>query len=82
MMRMINTDEVITPLERDILRSLGNLTSKFGVIVANGPTRQADMTEIVGLIHQLQRMVSSQALGRIFPNEYRLLGSVCGEKEE
>jgi len=77
-----NEKKLLTTNEQWILRNLGEICSRFGIVVAGGSTRQADMAEIVNLIHQLQRMVSSQALARVFPDEYRLLGSTCDEQKK
>lgn len=43
-------------------------------VVGDGPSREQDLQEITGLIHQLQRMILSQAAPRAYPNKYRLLG--------
>ena len=46
------------------------------VIGSNEVARNADMPELAMHIHDLQRMIMSQAACRAFPNQYRLLGEV------
>jgi hypothetical protein len=45
-------------------------------VVGNGPTRGADLNEIVDKVHQLQAGIMAQAAARAYPDEFRLLGGV------
>lgn len=55
----------------ELLGELWNLSCR---IVGNGPSRQADMSEIAQHIHVMQQSILSQAAARAYPELYRLLG--------
>ena len=71
----------LTDLEREVIRDTGALWNKLCHVVGNGPTRAADLNELVIHIHAIQQAVMSQAAGRTYPREFRLLGEVIkGDK--
>lgn len=43
-------------------------------VIADGPTRDADLGEFASHIHAIQHMIMSQPLARAFPDRFRLLG--------
>lgn len=52
------------------------------VFGSNTEARRADMPELAMHIHDLQRMVMSQAACRAFPHKYRLLGEMGSWHDE
>lgn len=65
----------LTAAEIEAVRLLGQFASLFVHIVADGPTRAADVAETFDKIHQLQHAVMAQAAARAHPELFRLLGS-------
>lgn len=65
----------LTELEHSTIDKLGTLWTDLCQIVQDGPTRDADLSELIVHVHALQQAVMSQAAGRIYPDRYRLLGS-------
>lgn len=65
----------LSGLERSTIEALGKLYNDFTQIVAIGPSREGDMAEIAFHVHALQRMIGAQAAARLYPNEFRKLGS-------
>ncbi len=72
---MVKQSELLTGKERELLSLLGRVADGFIDIVSTGVTREEDLRDAFAAIHVLQRMVASQCAGRVFPVEYRLLGS-------
>lgn len=70
--------QVLTDLEREVVRDAGALWNKICQVVGDGPTRDADLAELIHHVHAIQHAVMSQAAGRAYPEEFRLLGSVIG----
>lgn len=68
-------DDLLTDDEHECVRLLGQASALMTRIVAEGPTRAADIAELYGHVHVLQRTIGSQAAARAFPARYRLLGS-------
>lgn len=56
----------------------GQLWNKLCKVVGDGPTRKADLGELVIHIHAIQQAVMSQAAARAHPDQFRLLGDVGG----
>lgn len=69
---------MLTPAELEAMSAIAAVVGHFATIVGQGPTRDADMREVVNHIHALQAMVMSQAACRAYPTEYRLLGESMG----
>jgi len=66
--------DLLTIEEQSLVRALGDIWGDFCQVVDRGPTRDADLQEIVHHIHALQHKVLAQAAARAYPNNYRLLG--------
>lgn len=67
--------EILTADEVEAIRQAGRLYSHLAdKVVGRGPTRESDLAEIRDAIHKIQHAVMSQAAGRLWPDEYRLLG--------
>lgn len=60
--------------ERLAIKQAGELWGTLCRVVGRGPTRDADLAELIPHIHGIQQAVMSQAAGRVYPGEYRLLG--------
>ena len=69
------SDVVLTDDEHAAVTKAGELWGLLCSIVADGPTREADLNELIVHVHAIQRAVLSQAAGRAFPDQYRLLGT-------
>ncbi len=67
---------LLTPRELDLITRIGSLMPRFLEIVGDGHTREADLAEIVPLIHALQDKVMAQAAARAYPLAFRLLGKI------
>jgi hypothetical protein len=72
--RCAHPGELLTDEEKELLATLGHAARLFRQIVADDTTRDADLSEVVDKIHQLQHAVLAQAAGRYYPDDYRLLG--------
>jgi len=66
--------EPLTELEKDAMDTTVTLWKQLSEIIGDGESRNNDVLEAVHYIHALQRMIMSQAAGRAYPEEYRLLG--------
>lgn len=67
-------EEFLTDEEREVLDDIGRLWNRLLSVVANGRTREWDLGELVVHVHAIQQAVMSNAAGRAYPGEYRLLG--------
>lgn len=67
---------MLTELERDVIRRLGECWNDICQIVGPGASREGDLAEAIFHVHALQRFIGSQAAGRAHPGEFRLLGQV------
>lgn len=67
---------LLTVGEREAIDLAGRLWGALTRVVGSGRTRDADLHELVVHVHAIQQAVMSQAAGRAFPGEYRLLGEV------
>lgn len=66
---------LMTPEEHhavELSAGLWNYISEH--VVADGPTRDADLREIMAHVHGVQRAIMGQAAARAYPDQYRLLG--------
>lgn len=66
---------MLTDAERAVVRKAGDLWGDLCAVVGDGPTRDADLMELVVHIHAIQHAVMAQAAARAYPDEFRLLGS-------
>jgi len=64
----------LTTDEATAIRQAGDLWGTLCKIVGTGATRDADLAELIVHVHAIQQAVMSQAAGRAYPNQYRLLG--------
>jgi hypothetical protein len=67
--------ELLAEREQDIITRLGEMWGDLCSIVEDGPTRDADLRELVVHVHALQHAVMAQAAARAYPTTYRRLGS-------
>lgn len=70
---------MLTADEHTLIDNLATIWNQFGVVVADGPSRTADLAEIAVHIHALQALVLSQSAARAHPDRYRLLGDGLGQ---
>jgi Helix-turn-helix domain/Bacterial regulatory proteins, gntR family len=74
---------LLTADERQAVRQAGLLYTLIAEnVVADGPTRDADLAELRAAVHLIQRTVLAQGAARAFPQEFRLLGTVIRKKRE
>lgn len=71
---MPETTTGLTTDEQLAIDLAGTLWGVLCRIVGHGPTRDADLAELIAPIHLIQRYVGSQAAARAHPHEFRLLG--------
>ncbi len=72
-----NGDTMLTDCEKELIARLGQIyTDAVQQVIDHGPTRNADITELSGKIHDIQHMIMSQAAGRLYPELYRTLGNL------
>lgn len=64
----------LTDDERHAIDLTAQLANTIGRIVSDGPTRNADLAELVHHIHAIQHTVMAQAAARAYPSTFRLLG--------
>lgn len=69
----------LTYAEQTVIQKLAELWADIQGLVPPGPTREADLAELIVPIHTLQRAVMAQSAGRAYPDFYRLLGSTLEE---
>jgi hypothetical protein len=68
------SDGLLTAEEQHAVHLAGELANILGRVVGQGPSRHADLTELIGHVHGIQRAVLAQAAARAHPGTYRLLG--------
>lgn len=65
---------LLTPAEHRAMDVTADLYNALAAITGQGPTRDADLSEIAHEIHHIQDRILAQAAARAFPDRYRLLG--------
>jgi hypothetical protein len=65
---------MLTELEHQTIEVTAELAGLLSQVVGNGPTRKADLDELVGHLHNIQHAVMGQAAAREYPHRFRLLG--------
>ena len=65
---------LLTPLEHDAVAMAGDLWGLLCAITIDGPSRTADLQELIHHIHAIQHTVMAQAAARAYPELYRPLG--------
>jgi hypothetical protein len=68
-------EPLLTDDERAAIRMAGELWGVLCALVDDGPTRSADLGELILHVHAIQHAVMSQAAARAYPDELRRLGS-------
>lgn len=68
--------ELLTENEKSAMKLTGVLWGLLQNIVGDGPSRDGDLRGLIEPIHEIQRAILSQAAGRAYPDEYRLLGGL------
>lgn len=74
--------ELLTDDERAAIHAAGELWGQLCQIVGDGPTREADLGELVVHIHAIQQAVMAQAAARAYPELFRPLGRRHPSTEE
>jgi hypothetical protein len=64
----------LTAAEHDVIKALGDVWGDICKVVGTGPSRSADLSEVVFHVHALQHFVMAQAAARTYPDLYRLAG--------
>lgn len=65
----------MTEAEHEAVSLLGSVATLFSKeICGTDETRDSDIAEFFGRIHDLQNAVLAQAAARAYPNQYRLVG--------
>lgn len=67
---------VLTVAEVACVKQCGALAGMLASIVGHGASRDGDMRELIGHVHAIQQAVLSNAAGRAYPEQFRLLGGV------
>jgi len=65
---------LLTVGEHDAVTACADAWAAICKVVEDGPTRAADLGEVVAHIHALQHFVMAQAAARCYPDRYRLAG--------
>lgn len=68
-------DQGLTPQEHAAIKQAATLWNTLCEVVPDGPTRNADLAELIHHVHAIQHTVMAQAAARAHPTLYRLLGS-------
>lgn len=69
-------ETLLTGAEHAVIRQAGDLYTAACAVVGDGPTRDADLAELIAHVHAIQHTVMAQAASRAYPEEYRLLGGM------
>jgi hypothetical protein len=68
----------LTEAEQVVIAKTADLWGDICAAIPDGPTRDADLNELVVHIHAIQRAFMSNAAARAHPQLYRRLGSTIG----
>ena len=74
-MIQVKNEGALTPKEKEILNELSYIYNDIKSVVDYGSTGEEDLQEVAFHIHALQRLIMAQAAARVYPEEYRLLGT-------
>jgi hypothetical protein len=66
--------DLLTADELHAMNVTAQLVNALHNIVGQGPSREDDLTELVGHVHNIQHAVMGQAAARAYPERFRLLG--------
>lgn len=73
---------LLTDAEHAVIRQAGDLWGAICSVVGDGPTRDADLREMITHVHAIQHAIMAQAAHRAYPEHYRPLGGVRRTTEE
>jgi hypothetical protein len=71
--------ELLTQEEHDVVQLAGELWGEICRVIPDGPTREADLRELIIHIHAIQHAVMANAAARAYPDAYRPLGLTIEE---
>jgi hypothetical protein len=74
--------DLLTADELAAVDLAARLAEALGRVVGDGPTRKADLNELLVHVHAIQNAVLAQAAARAYPDRFRLLGQVVEAKSE
>lgn len=77
--RCVAMSELLTADEKKVINDAGQLWNAIAKLVPSGPTRDADLKELVVHVHSIQRAVMANAAARAYPDEFRILGGIVGD---
>jgi hypothetical protein len=75
-------EDLLTPDELVATKRAAELWGTLNVIVGDGPSREADLRELMYHIHAIQRAIMAQAACRAYPQLFRLLGEELEETRQ
>ena len=74
--------ELLTNDEKEIINKAGELWNLITQAIPAGPATKADLGELIIHIHAIQIYFKSNAAGRAYPDEFRLLGGWSQESNK
>lgn len=74
--------DLLNESEHAIIEAAGMLWNAICVAIPQGPTRDADLGELVVHIHAIQHTFMANAAARAYPQRYRCLGVVIEEEPD
>ena len=70
------SEQLLTTDEIEAMQITAALANSLARIVGWGPTRSADLEELLGKVHDVQHAILAQAAARAYPRDFRLLGEI------
>jgi hypothetical protein len=70
----VENDAPLTEAEHAAIRKAAELWNALCSAIPDGPTRAADLGELVAHVHAIQHAVMANAAARAYPDLYRPLG--------
>ena len=68
------TEGLLTDSEHAVVEQAGRLWNAICAAVPAGPTRDADLRELIPHVHAIQHAFMANAAARAYPDRYRSLG--------
>lgn len=68
----------LTDAEHAVVEQAGALWAAICEAIPDGPTRDADLRELIAHVHAIQHAVMANAAARAYPDRYRALGLIVG----
>lgn len=72
---------LLTTAEHAVVQRAGELWNAICAAIPEGPTRDADLHELVLHVHAIQQAIMSNAAARAYPKLYRRLGSTLRDSD-